>query len=229
MNSLKNEVHVTGRYFLTLLLISVSIFACNTSEKELSNQVSTVIKLDDLKIIMGETPELLGQPVLVVEDGITGVRFNGINDGIVLHNNPLKDYDVFTIQVLFKPDFDGRKEQRFIHFQDSLSNRVLIETRLNDNNSWYFDTFLYQHEPNSRLTLIDDQKNHPTDRWYWVALSYDGEIMRHFVNGVEELSGEVSFGPMGPGKMSIGVRLNNVHWFKGVISEIHIENSALII
>lgn len=210
-----------------VLFLLIGLSACTTSELELSQHSSIIIKLDNLNLILDDSPELLGQPIVVVEDGITGVRFNGIDDGIILHNNPLYDLDKFTIQVLFKPYYDGLREQRFIHFQDTSQNRVLIETRLNDNNSWYFDTFLYHHEPNSRLTLIDEGLTHPTDNWYWVALSYDGEIMRHYVNGVEELSGTVNFGPMESGQMSIGVRLNKVHWFKGIISEIHIHDRKL--
>lgn len=188
---------------------------------------TTVIKLDNLESIMDMMPTVLGQPAVVHEDGINGIRFNGVGDGLILPGNPLQGLDQFTVQVLFKPDFDGLPEQRFIHFQDTSLNRVLIETRVNNNHTWYFDTFLYQNEPDSRLTLIDEDKTHSTDQWFWGALSYDGEVMRHFINGAEELSGLVQFGLMGPGEISVGVRLNRVHWFKGVISEIRIDPRSL--
>ena len=60
-----------------------------------------------------------------------------------------------------------------------------------------------------------------------MALWYDGTTMKHFVNGVEELSGTVNFNPMTDGEMSIGVRLNQVHWFKGQISELRFHKRAL--
>lgn len=187
----------------------------------------TVLQLHSVEEIHGLTPQILGNPSVTEIDGVKGIRFNGVDDGIILPINPVEGLDVFTVQVLFYPDSDGPREQRFVHFQDTLMNRILIETRVNTDHTWYFDTFLYHHEPNSRLTLIDSENVHQTDRWYWGAITYDGRNMKHFINGVEELAGNVDFGPMVTGEMSIGVRLNRVHWFKGIISEIRIDSTVL--
>jgi hypothetical protein len=51
--------------------------------------------------------------------------------------------------------------------------------------------------------------------------------MRHFVNGTEEASGELSFAPLGSGRVSLGVRQNQVSWFKGCIRELRISPIAL--
>ncbi len=77
------------------------------------------------------------------------------------------------------------------------------------------------------LTLVNHTLRHPSDRWYWAALVYDGKVMRHYLNADEELSGEINFGPMESGIISVGVRLNQVFWFKGNISEIRFHSKPL--
>jgi hypothetical protein len=78
-----------------------------------------------------------------------------------------------------------------------------------------------------RLTLLDRGKLHAADQWHWVALVFDGETMAHYVNGRKELEGKVAFRPMTRGRMSIGVRLNKVSWYKGCIREIRLTPRAL--
>jgi hypothetical protein len=73
---------------------------------------------------------------------------------------------------------------------------------------------------NKGFTLIDSTKLHPVNKWYWAALVYDGKKMRSYINGQKELEGELDFPAMTKGKISLGVRLNKVNWFKGQIREI---------
>jgi hypothetical protein len=68
---------------------------------------------------------------------------------------------------------------------------------------------------------------HPTGRWYWIALTYDGQRMTHSIDGEQELTAQVTFGPMGPGQTSLGVRQNKVYWFKGGISTLRFHPTAL--
>jgi hypothetical protein len=75
--------------------------------------------------------------------------------------------------------------------------------------------------------MIDETKQHPTDRWFWVALRYDGKQMTSFVDGVKELEGPVTFAPMAEGKLSLGVRQNRVFWFKGEVKELRFTPEAL--
>ncbi len=79
--------------------------------------------------------------------------------------------------------------------------------------------FLFDSQQN-RLTLLDRTKVHSTDQWHWVALTYDGTTMTHYVDGVREVEGPVAFRAMSPGKMSLGVRLNKVSWYQGCMREI---------
>ena len=75
--------------------------------------------------------------------------------------------------------------------------------------------------------MIDETKVHPVATWYWTALSYADGQMRHFVEGVEDASGSVTVAPLGPGKISIGVRQNLQYWFKGCVRELRVTSGAL--
>jgi hypothetical protein len=186
-----------------------------------------VWRLENTKQIGGTTPNTLGAPRALVEDGRKAVRFNGTSDGFILAQNPIKGLGAFTIEVLFKPDGDGPEQQRFVHVEDTAQNRGLIETRITPNKQWYLDTFLYAHPREPGLTLVDRTKLHPCDRWYWAALVYDGKVMSHFVNAAKEKEGTIAFGPMVEGRTSLGVRLNEVFWFKGAIAEVRFHARAL--
>jgi hypothetical protein len=87
-----------------------------------------------------------------------------------------------------------------------------------------FPTFIYG---DASLTLLDRARTHASGTWHVAALSFDGKTMTHYVDGVRDVSGEVAFKVLGPGRMSIGVRQNLVSWFKGRIRQIHITPEAL--
>jgi hypothetical protein len=99
--------------------------------------------------------------------------------------------------------------------------------RVTSNDTWYLDAFLSRGKTNDRLTLIDSTRQHPCNRWYWVAMVYDGDNISSYVNAVEQGKGPVNFATNSIGKLSIGVRLNRVNWFKGSISEIRFHPAAL--
>jgi hypothetical protein len=58
-------------------------------------------------------------------------------------------------------------------------------------------------------------------------LVYDGTIMSHYVDGAKEQESAVAFGPMQAGRTSLGVRLNQVFWFKGCIAEVRFHSRAV--
>src|SRR5690606_40425638 len=147
------------------------------------------------------------------------------SDLLILDTNPLAGASVFTVEVVFRPDPEGEREQRFLHFQAEEDHRVLVETRLNDQNEWFLDTFIKAGE--SEKTLQSRESWHPLGEWYHAALVYDGQEMRHYINGVQERSGSVEYSPMAGGKTSIGCRLNQVYWFKGAIQTIRISHRPL--
>ena len=184
-------------------------------------------RIQDTKRVGETTPTVLGAPRAITEDGRKALRFNGTSDGLILAANPIRGERAFTIEVWFKPDGDGPAAQRFVHVEDAQQNRALIETRVTPDKQWYLDTFLYAHPREPGLTLVDKTKLHPCDRWYWAALVYDGKTMSHFVDAKKEREGQIDYGPMVEGRTSVGVRLNQVFWFKGAIAELRFHRRAL--
>ena len=167
-----------------------------------------------------------GTPVIAKEKGGRSMCFKGEPDAALLDINPIAGWSNFTIEALIKPRSGGTAEQRFLHIEDARAARVLLELRIVSPQEWALDTFLFD-SPTSRLTLLDRTKLHSTDEWHWVALTYDGTTMTHYVDGVRELEGPVAFRAMSPGKMSLGVRLNKVSWYQGCMREIRYTPRAL--
>jgi len=124
-------------------------------------------------------------------------------------------------------DSGGTFEQRFFHCGEIQGGRVLMETR-STKTDWYFDAFLNSGTPEGdKLTLIDSLKIHPLDKWYHVAFVIDRGKLQTYINGEKELEGKISMTPLVGGKTSIGVRQNEVSWFKGAIYKIRITPKAL--
>lgn len=184
-------------------------------------------KLQNPKLVGNFHPVILGNPLVIKDDSGTSLSFNGINDGLIIPKIPIEGWTRFTIEVLFKPAGDGPAAPRFIHFQDTAANRGTVEIRVTSTGNWYLDTFLKNGKTDEGLTLIDSTKQHAGDQWYWAALVYDGRKMTSYVNAAKELEGDVNFVPMTTGQISLGVRLNKVNWFKGLISEIRFNPAAL--
>jgi hypothetical protein len=184
-----------------------------------------VWRLDQTERIGGHPVEVIGAPRIAAGEDAPAVYFDGANDGLYVETNPLADSPAFTIEVLFRPDEGGLEAQRFFHLQDTKTWRIMIETRLDGKGGWWLDTFLGANGVSQ--PLIDPKLVHPTGRWYWVALRFDGKQMTSFVNGVQELEREAGFGPMTEGRLSLGVRQNKVHWFKGGIREVRWHRSAI--
>ena len=189
-----------------------------------ADPVATVWRLDRTAQVGGLTAEVLGAPRVVIDAGGPAVFFNGATDGLLLPANPLAGWKAFTVEILFSPAEGGLEAQRFMHIQDPVW-RVMIETRLDGHGGWWLDTFLGNNSKGQ--PLIDPAHVHPTGRWYWAAVSYDGRHMTHFINGVKELEADTEFGPMTAGRVSLGVRQNKVFWFKGGIREVRFHPAAL--
>ncbi|HXI84913.1 MAG TPA: LamG domain-containing protein [Verrucomicrobiae bacterium] len=206
---------------MLVMLVFVSVTSAVRADENFTPNTlpPTVWTLDNVKLIGGHRPRVLGAPrIASAATGGPALLFNGKSDGLILPVNPLRGLSKFTIEILFRPDADGLPAQRFVHIQDDRDSRVMIETRLISSLSWSLDTFMLSGE--SGRPLLDRTRRHPTGRWTWVALVYDGKTMSDYVNGVKELEGPVNFAPMADGRMSLGVRLNRVYWFKGTLKEV---------
>ncbi len=193
--------------------------------------MQTIWTIDSTASIGGHRVDVIGVPGIGRGRSVPrppediAVNFDGVKDGLLVNCNPIAGLPAFTIEVLFYPIGGGENEQRFVHLQEHTSeNRALIELR-SVAGHFYLDTYL--ESGTSQLTLITPEHLHPNDNWYWAALCYDGTTMRHSVNGVEEARGLVNFAPLGAGLTSIGVRQNQVSWFKGCVREIRVSDESL--
>lgn len=200
-----------------LFLLSVSISQAQTT--------SVLWLVDNLSQIGGNSVQVFGNPKIINSDIGNAVEFNGIDDGIIVNNNPMAGVSAFTVEIIFKPYADGGVEQRFLHFQQDDNNRILIELRNNSNANWSLDTFIKSGISNK--TLLDYAFVHPLNTWAHAALIYKDGVMTHYVNGDKELEGDVVYQVVNSGQTSLGMRLNQVSWFKGAIRAVKVTNDAI--
>lgn len=186
----------------------------------------TIWTIDNPNSVGGHSPVVLGDPKVVETDRGRALEFDGVDDGLDIPALALAGEREFTLEILFRPAADGPREQRFLHLQeDGTPSRFLIETRVVPGGNWYLDTYVETEVGN--CTLVDPGKLHPCGTWVAAALTYDGRTMRHYVDGREELSGELKFRPLEKGRTAIGMRINRVHWFKGTIRLVRFTPRAL--
>jgi hypothetical protein len=204
----------------------IGIFALVMSMTACAHEPATVWRLSALDRIGVHSPTTFGTPDIAEEKDGRSMCFKGEPDAALLDVNPIAGWSSFTIEALIKPRAAGAAEQRFLHIEDERAARLLLELRIVSPGEWALDTFLFD-SPDSRLTLLDRTKTHETDEWHWVALTYDGATMTHYVDGVRELEGKLEFRAMAPGRMSLGMRLNRVSWYQGCIRELRFAPRAL--
>jgi hypothetical protein len=172
-------------------------------------------KFDNLQTIGGHAVTVLGAPKVIDTPQGKAIQFNGVDDALFLDVHPLAGAAAFTWEVIFRPDSDGPAAQRFFHMQENGSQyRYLFETRI-INRQWALDSFAAS--ASGSRALMDTKLLHPADRWYHVAAVYDGKEYRNYVNGKLQVAALATLSPQGPGRTSVGVRINKVDYFKGAI------------
>ena len=198
-----------------------------------------VWELNSLKNIGGHPVKVFGNPEIVKTEIGKAIRFNGIDDRLLVDNNPLGDAKEFTIEVIFKPDsaFHISQKPRFIHFQDDAdtlsgwnpARRIMMELRLTPENKWYLDGFLMTDA--GERTLQNKNLTHPARQWIHAALTYRNNTFKTYVNGIEETGGSVTFTEKilnRVGKVSIGGRMNRLNYYCGLIKTLKITRKALM-
>lgn len=182
----------------------------------------TFTRLDE---VAGHKTTLIGSPALIDTQPGKAVAFDGTT-AIFLDTNPLAGLSQFTAEIIFQPAASGGKEQRFLHFQEAgTENRLLFELRLIADNRWFLDTFIKSGTGN--YTQFAEKFPHPIGPWYHAAVTMDGTAMKHYVNGVEELTTPITYTPQKTGQTSIGVRINKVSWYTGNISRVRVTPRVL--
>ena len=182
-------------------------------------------KVEELNAAKAEGVSKEGDPRTVDCPYGKAVQFDGTKDGLFLNTNPLEKLKQFTVEVIFQPDGKAPQEQRFLHMGEVRGDRLLLETRVTDDDRWCLDAFLLSG--NSSQTLIDKNKLHPTGKWYHIAFVVDNGKTNVYVDGQLELDGKIEFSPMKAGATSIGVRMNKVSWFKGAIYKVRVTPKSL--
>jgi hypothetical protein len=220
-----------------LIWLNFLVFLCFGADPV--TPYSEVWELNSLKKINGHDVKVFGNPEVVKTETGKAIRFDGIDDRLLVNNNPLGDAKEFTIEVIFKPDsaYNISRQPRFIHFQDeadtlsgwNAARRIMMELRLTPENKWYLDGFLLTDA--GERTLANKNLIHSTGQWCHAALTYKDNTFKTYVNGVEETGGSVMFTEkiLNPaGKVSIGGRMNRLNYYCGLIKTLKITRKALM-
>jgi len=205
---------------------AAGVAACGTLPIASTTPDGKAWVFDRLTDIGGVATRVEGQPRLIGSPWGKAVQFDGVDDALFIDEHPLAGAATFTIEALFRPD-GGAFEQRWLHLASDESEapapgggtpgtRFLFEIRV-VGTEWYLDAFARGPGYNQALMYAD--KLHPVGRWFHVAQTFDGSIYRSFVNGVLQGEAPLAFTPQGPGRSSVGVRMNKVNWFNGAVRE----------
>ncbi len=214
----KSKNHIS-RKILTAFLLTLFLSCSISIAQENSNFVWS---MDNLNKIGGLPVLIFGNPAVKDFSFGKAVEFDGVDDGIIVQGFPLNKEKSFTAEIIFKPydSFPKNVEQRFLHVQSPPRNnrRFLIELRLNEKKEWYIDTHI--RADSALLTCLAKNNPHPVDNWYHVVFVYNNGMARHYVNGIEEMSGKVNYIPVDSANVSLGMRMNKIWFFKGAIASV---------
>ncbi len=172
--------------------------------------------------------QIFGEPRLIGTALGDAVEFDGVDDGVFLDSVPLEGMEEFTAELIFNQYPGGSFEQRFLHLGAYKGARMMFESRVNPDSTWYFDAFIYLEDKERSCVLIDPGLTHPCGKWYNLTLVADADGLRSYVDGVLQCTGDLPYRPLiSEGKTSLGVRQNLVCWFKGAIFRLRITPRAL--
>jgi hypothetical protein len=177
---------------------------------------------DNLRRIGGHDVAVAGRPALTTSPWGPAVLFDGQGDALFIDHHPLAGAETFTFEAIFRPD-GGAFAQRWFHLETvdapamapgSGNTRMLFEIRVLPG-GWYLDAFATG--PGYRQALMAPGRLYPLGQWHHVAQSFDGTRYRSFVNGELQLDMPLAFTAQGPGRSSVGMRLNRSDPFRGAV------------
>jgi hypothetical protein len=186
---------------------------------------SDVWNFDSITRIGGHAVTAEGHPRVISTPAGKAVEFSGVEDALFLDVHPLAGAATFTWEVIFRPDAGGAAEERFFHFQENgTDTRMLFEIRV-ISGQWCLDSFALSGAESK--ALMDRGKLHPLGVWHHAAAVYDGSQYRNYVDGVLEGAAELHLAPQGPGRTSVGTRIDRRDYFKGAVFAARMTNRAL--
>jgi hypothetical protein len=186
---------------------------------------------DRLDRIGGVAAHAEGGPTIIDTPLGKAMQFDGVDDMLFVDEHPFAGAAHFTAEAIFRPD-GGAFAQRWFHLASDDpgpgmkpgDTRCLFEIRVHGD-SWCLDAFV--KGPTYNQTLLVDGKLHPVGQWHHVAQSHDGTIYRSYVNGQLQGEAPVAFIPQGPGRASVGARMNRVNYFNGAVRMARFSREAL--
>jgi hypothetical protein len=210
----------------SIILLTFIVLGCLCGNLSAGEQI--VWDINNITSIAGHNTTVIGSPKVIETDKGKAVYFDGIDDALVVDALAIsRDANAFTIEVIIRPDPNGREsEQKFLHIQENnSSNRIVLLAGQGGDNSWYFDSFVRVGE--GKQNLWDTSKTHPAGNWYNAAIVCDGKRLGNYVNGALELKGPLQLLPFSEGKTAIGAKISGQSPFKGAILKIRFTPGAL--
>jgi hypothetical protein len=189
-------------------------------------------RFDQTASLGGHPAKVLGAPKVVDTEIGKAVAFNGVDDALFVGVHPLAGAATWTWEMIFKPDPDGKPEQRIFHLQsvdpatgtDYPNERMLFEIRI-VNGQWCLDSFATAGDQSR--TLLNCQKLHPFGPWYRVTAVYDGKMLHNYVGDELQGEGELNLPQERPGRASVGTRIDLRDYYKGAMYEARFTRKAL--
>jgi hypothetical protein len=184
---------------------------------------------DRIDSIGGHPTTVLGHPRVIDTPLGKAVEFNGVDDGLQFDVHPLAGAEAFTWEAIFRPD-GGNAEQRWFHLEENpasgsdANNRMLFEIRVIDGR-WCLDAF--NKSGPVQKALLNRSSLRALGAWFHVAAVYDGTEFRSYIDGVQDGAAQIHLAPQGPGRTSVGVRMNKLFYFKGAIRMARFTRRAL--
>ncbi|HEX4757921.1 MAG TPA: LamG-like jellyroll fold domain-containing protein [Terracidiphilus sp.] len=206
---------------IAIALSFSSVFAQTSAAPGSASAQEKIWRFDRTDMIGGHKTEILGHPAVIDTAYGKAVQFSGNDDAVIVPEHPLAGAKAFTWEVIFRPDADGAEAQRFFHIAEKdpatgedTQNRLLFEIRIVEG-QWCLDS--YAGNRGQQITLLNCKALHPLDKWYRVTAVWDGKVLKNYVGDELQGQGPLVMEPEGPGRASIGMRLNKVFPFKGAV------------
>ncbi len=160
-------------------------------------------------------------------DGVynKALKFNGVNSYIVIPNAPsLNPTTELTLAAWVKWSIDPATGNQWASI---INKNADSQYRLQHNNNNSLFEFAIRTEPNGNRWVVSTTSP-VVDTWYFVVGTYDGSLLKIYVNGVFENSNGHAGTLLTPvSSVNIGRRTVNDRYFEGIIDEVAIFDVAL--
>jgi hypothetical protein len=225
-----NGVNQARKLAMACVLLTVGLAAPAAAQE--------VWRFDQTASVGGHATKVLGAPKVIDTAIGKAVAFNGVDDALFFDVHPLAGAATWTWEMIFKPDADGKPEQRIFHLQsvdpatgtDIANERMLFEIRIvagadGKQAQWCLDSFATAG--GQSRTLLNCEKLHPFGPWYRVTAVFDGKMLHNYVGDELQGEGELNLPPERPGRASVGTRIDKRDYYKGAMYEARFTRKAL--